>query len=61
MRINTKTGDINLTVEYKPNDLWVGVYWKNTKSVESKYRKLDIYICLLPMLPIHIILENGWR
>ncbi len=37
----------SLQLEWKPQDLWVGVYWKN-----QPYR-IDIWVCLLPCFPIH--------
>lgn len=39
-------------IEWKPQDLWVGVFWKR----QTGYRglpSLDVWVCLLPMLPIH--------
>ena len=36
-----------LQLEWKPQDLWVGVYYTN-----SAYQ-FDVWICLLPCLPIH--------
>lgn len=37
-------------VEWKPEDLWVGVFWRRTGN------RLDVWVCLLPCLPIHL-----WR
>lgn len=61
MRLNTKTGDINLTIKLDLRDLWVGVYWHFSKSIESAYRSLDIYVCIVPAIPIHLRFELGWR
>jgi hypothetical protein len=33
--------------EFKPADLWVGVYWCNHGGF------IDVWVCLVPMLPIH--------
>ncbi len=38
-------------VEWKPQDCWVGVFWKR-----SYPWALDVWVCLLPMLPLHF----GW-
>lgn len=38
-------------VEWKPQDCWVGVYW------DQDDWHLDVWVCLLPMVPIHV----GWR
>lgn len=35
-------------VEWKPQDCWVGVFWKRKCPLS-----LDVWVCLLPMLPIH--------
>ncbi len=35
-------------IEIKWFDCWIGVYWK--RSIAG----IDIYICLLPCIPIHI-------
>jgi hypothetical protein len=35
-------------LEFKPQDMWVGVFWKKNGPL------LDVWICLLPMVPIHI-------
>jgi hypothetical protein len=40
-------------VEFKPQDLWVGAYWKRVGHV------LDVWLCLLPCLPLHFCLV--WR
>lgn len=50
-----------ITITFKPNDLWIGFYWHFSKSIESAYRKLDIYVCILPMLPIRFRFEWGWK
>lgn len=54
MRFDTKDGDVNIRVKFEPRDIWFGIYWNLHKSIESQYRKLDVYICLIPTLPIHI-------
>jgi hypothetical protein len=50
-----------ITAKFEPRDIWIGCYWNLAKSVESKYRRLDVYICVLPMLPIHLRFEWGWK
>lgn len=41
-----------LSIEFKIEDLWVGAFWKR------KGNSLDVWVCLLPCLPIH---WSGWR
>lgn len=40
--------------EFKPQDCWIGVFWKTTKGEYAD--KLDVWVCLLPMLPFHYTL-----
>jgi hypothetical protein len=39
--------------EWKPQDCWLGVFWKKTAQRGGTSRRLDVWICLLPMLPLH--------
>jgi len=39
----------NFCLEFKLADLWVGAFWS-----EDDIGLIDIYICVLPCLPIHI-------
>lgn len=47
-------------IKFEKKDLWVGIYWNVTTQetvVDSMtmqiQRYLDIYLCLVPCLPIH--------
>jgi hypothetical protein len=44
---------IRIRLEFKVQDLWIGIYWSTTDSAT------DIWICLLPTLPIHITLVEA--
>lgn len=35
-------------LEFKPQDMWVGAFWKKNGPL------VDIWVCLVPMVPIHI-------
>ena len=35
--------------EWKLPDLWIGVFWKH-----GKFGDFDIWICLIPCVPLHI-------
>ena len=35
-------------VEWKIQDAWIGVFWKSVGGC------VDLWICLLPCIPIHI-------
>jgi len=39
---------MRVRLEWKPEDLWVGVFWRRSG------RRTDVWVCLLPCLPIHI-------
>lgn len=64
---------IRIRVEFKIQDCWLGVFWKQSDQTwiqdedqqdnaiwkARKARRLDIWICILPCLPVHILLV--WR
>ncbi len=39
-----------------PQDMWVGLYWKYNKL--GTIKRLDLYICLIPMVLIHITITQ---
>lgn len=45
-------------IKFEPRDLWVGVYWDYSPKSDPDdfydYATLDIYICIVPMLPIKL-------
>ena len=55
---NPKPQDnFHLAWECKPQDCWIGVYWKKSDMFPWRYHqrwRWDIWICLVPMLPIHL-------
>ena len=36
-----------LCLEFKAEDAWIGAYWRRDGNC------LDLWVCLLPMLPLH--------
>jgi hypothetical protein len=62
---NTRTGPV-VRLEFQPRDCWIGVFWKRSEAgresltpgrVVSSVRvvmQTDVWICLVPMLPLHI-------
>lgn len=41
-----------LELIFEPRDLWLGVYWN------TSYWYWEVYICIIPTLPIHIRLPD---
>ena len=44
---------MRLRLEFKPQDCWVGVFWRRVLIVSGPMFRTDVWICLLPMLPLH--------
>lgn len=42
-----------IRIEFKPQDLWIGIYWKWP----------HVWICIIPMLPIHLWFQSDalWK
>jgi hypothetical protein len=52
---NGQNWHAQLNVWWKPADLWVGAFVKPSRSpLDPTWRYLDVYICLLPCLPLHV-------
>lgn len=52
---------LKVYLEFKPQDCWVGVFWRYTTfGLGPPIRQVDVWICLLPMLPIHVIWQS-WK
>jgi hypothetical protein len=52
-----------LRLERKIADLWVGVFWSRgswSNPGHGDGRTLDIWICLLPVFPIHLRRTIRW-
>lgn len=48
----TKRKRLMVSLEWKVQDLWIGAFWK------AEYGEFDLWICLLPCLPIHISFDD---
>ncbi len=52
---------INTTIckaqfQFEPRDLWVGLFWRTKHAVQDPHYTLHIYLCLIPLVPLHITL-----
>ena len=56
--LNQGRGKLHWKFEFKPQDMWVGLFWKTEAPVAPnfyKFRKrVDVWICLIPCVPLHI-------
>lgn len=43
-------GWIRPRLEFKLQDMWIGVYWKSVGHA------VDVWVCLIPCVPIHFTL-----
>lgn len=57
--------DTEVGVEFQPRDLWVGIYvdsklepWEKWHNTFEPRERAHVWICLLPMIAIHI---SWWR
>jgi hypothetical protein len=44
-------------VEWKPQDAWVGAFWKTTRYLSGQ-KETHLWVCILPMIPLHF---HWWR
>lgn len=51
---------MTVKLEVKKQDCWIGVYWE-TKKFPSGLVNHDVWVCIIPMLPIHIHWYSGVR
>ncbi len=56
----------NPQIQFSPQDLWIGVKWEKTPLWRTIWFgtlkvKIDLWICIIPMLPIHIMLGTYER
>lgn len=61
-----------IRLEWKPQDLWVGVFWKalydhssiwpmakRVKNGRWVRSRVDVWVCIVPMVPIHFVWLRG--
>lgn len=45
---------LNWRIEFKLADMWIGAFWKVAGLPSGFIRRYDVWVCLLPCLPLHI-------
>ncbi len=45
--------------EVEIRDCWMGFYWDN--KIEGDTQLIDIYICIIPVVPLHLHFERSER
>lgn len=45
-------------LEWKVQDCWIGVFWTSTTGPDSRWAVLDVWVCLLPCLPVHLFFNR---
>lgn len=50
---------LSAAFEFKLQDCWIGAYWKRieSSSVSCERVQVDVWVCLLPCLPLHVRLR----
>lgn len=43
---------MKIRIEWKPQDLWIGVFWE--RHVYQFCSIIDVWICFVPCIPLHI-------
>ena len=51
------TSKRTLRIEWKPQDCWVGVFWRRRPGSIGPF---DVWVCIVPMLPIHYRHQRTW-
>lgn len=45
-------------LEWKPADLWVGAFYSTTTGPTGRWAVLDVWVCVVPCLPIHVFVNR---
>jgi hypothetical protein len=47
-----------IQLERKVQDAWIGVFWNTTIGPSGRWAVLDVWITVIPMLPIHLFFNR---
>lgn len=59
---------MSVRVEFKPEDCWIGIFWKRrtlsracfTTGSYAQRTDTHVWVCLLPCFPIHLTFNGEW-
>lgn len=51
---NQWLGAVETRLEFKLEDFWVGIFWRWQEHRLHQPDALDVWVCLVPCLPLHI-------
>ena len=70
----SRAAHIAMQFQWEPRDLWVGVFWRLERwkapatgwdryhgKIDAMPWSLHVYVCVLPMLPLHIYVMRTIR
>ncbi len=43
---------MKIAIKFVKEDVWVGVFWR--RDNDPRYAALEVYVCILPCLPIRL-------
>lgn len=49
---------MQIRLEFKLADCWIGVFWRRERPGRDLVYHWDVWICLIPCLPLHL---SWWR
>lgn len=48
----------SVQLEFKLSDFWIGGFWNATKGPDHRWAVLDVWVCLVPCVPIHFFFNR---
>jgi hypothetical protein len=45
---------VKVQFQWEPRDLWIGAFWRFNYGMTPRYYTFHLYVCLVPMLPLHV-------
>lgn len=45
---------VKAQIQWEPDALWVGLFWRVNHEMPPPFYTLHLYVCILPLLPLHV-------